>query len=567
MAKKNCITPVINRNSDLRKKSLEAVVPAANIDYSDANIFNPIDSQVEQKQYEVYTRMYPFFVGGKALSDKELVNVLSNRRYNLQSREKIQEWLSSFDALFFEAEPADSHQTSQDSRLNGENTGGLSGFTMGNTNYVVTLKGYKNNEPEVISILSRESLSSNNTTTSYFYRKFSERMAQGQNFLPVSPLQVMRSLSKDLPVSKPIVMDKKTMMRMGKDTASIENYSLGQLKDLYGEHYKYIFSSPYVVTDTMSGKFSQNHVGKSCIFYSKKPTGQIMVDDLVKGMKQSGNQDLLGVLFMDELAAYHNVQEMSEKMTKSVNGQPVVILPRMNNETRLFVGPAVAEILMKYFNEKQVEFAEQFPTEFSPIMEMIKEEKSYLNANERQSFIASQMVDFILKLHTKMNQGGNYVKTIQEVDSLLSAFPNGVYISPGVIYNYTKDLPVAMVDTLNSEYAQDLDNKFIFHNLAKDPIGIPALNMGLNESQVAELFEVIKPLPNVDTSNTETEERVLENYKDYKPNAVKLYEALDRLGVTESELSAVLHKNLLPLVQQYRDVNGAVQRLMERNKC
>lgn len=567
MAKKNCTTPVIDRNSELRKKSMDAVVPAANIDHSDTNPFNSLEGQVEQKQYETYTRMYPFFVGGPELSDKELVNVLSNRRYNLQSRESINDWLNSFDALFFEAEPADTHPLSQDSKVNGENNNGLSGFIMGTTNYVVTLKGYKNNEPEVISILSRDTLSGNNTTTSYFYRKFSKRMAQGQNFLPVTPLQVMRSLSKDLPVSKPVVMDRKTMMRMGKDTGNIRNYTLSELKDLYGQHYKYIFSSPYVVTDTMSGKFSQGHVGKSCIFYNKKPTGQIMVDDLVKGMKQAGNEDLLGVLFMDELSVYHNVQELSEKMTKNVNGQAVTILPRMNNETRLFVGPAVSNLLMKYFNEKQVDFAEQFPIEFSPIMEVIKEEKSYLNANERQNFIASQMVDFILKLYTKINQGGNYAKTIQEVDGLLAGFPNGIYISPGVVYNYTKDLPVAMVDTINSEYAQDLDNKLIFHNLAKDPIGVPALNMGLNEAQVSELFEVTKPLPNVDTSNTETEERVLDNYKDFKSSPLKLYQELDRLGVTESELSAVLHKNLLPLVQQYRDVNGAVNRLMERNKC
>jgi hypothetical protein len=567
MAKKTCTTPIIDPSSELRQKTMDASIPASKIEYSDNPPFYSAEGEQEQREYEVYTRMYPFFVGGPEMSDQELVAVLANRRYNLQSREKIQEWLSSFDSLFFEAEPSQGHEQSQDARLNGANNRGLSGFRMGNTDYVVTLKGYRNNEPEVISILSRDTAMANNTTTAYFYRRFSERMAQGQYFLPVSPLQVMRSLSKELPVSKPIVMNRRAMQRIGKDTSSITPYSLAELKNLYGEHYKYLFSSPYVITDTMSGKFAQRHIGKTCIFYSKKPTGTVSVDDLVQGMKQTVNEDALGVLFMDEDTLYHNVEEMAAKMTKNVAGQDVVILPRMNNETRLFVGPAVAEVLMNYFNDKQAVFAEQFPSEFSGMMDTIKDQKAYLNNSERQSFIASQMIDFILRLHTKRNQGGKYVQTLNEVDKVLSQFPNGIYISPGVIYNYTKDIPVALVDTVNEQYSSDLDEKLYFTNLAKDPIGIPALNIGLNESQVAELFEVTNPLPVIDKSNTEISNTVIENYKNYQPNALHLYRELDRLGITESELSAVLHKNLLPLVQQQPDLNLAVQQLMERNKC
>ncbi len=581
MAKK-CKTASVNINSKLR--TLTANQPVEFVVMGENSIQEAARQQQLLPKDTLRIPMYGFFLNiDPNSSDFNAVKEANKKRYALSSVENMNKYLSNFEHLYFEATQDWDTPVSQDGKLYGQYQGKMRGFKMGDQGWIVTLRGDKNGKSNVIAILPTEKT----PITKYFYDKWRQRIkGDGVTRLSLTPDQVISNLLPSNPITRPMVMDKKTVMAMNRELSirkdampvevkgkkktdtkeqeknepEMDRYSIRSLKFLYGESYKYHFSQPYVLTDSRD-RFRADHVGRPLVFYNVRPDGKRTVDDLIKA--QMLGEEQLGVLYLDEGVMYKSVAELSDKFRGS-NGQ--MFLPAFNNETRLFMGPWFSRMLYNYFMNKQTDLQDRFGQDFEEVVNMVSDGKSYNNHQDRENYISSQMLRFVLKAATK--KGNMYYKSlIGDIDAMLNTRTEGVYVSPGIVYNYLQDISVAPIDMISDRYQEELELKLEFRNLAKDPVSVPNINLSLTEIGIDDIFST-KPASSLQHSTdiVQTGEKIMPGQV-VKEDVQTLYKILSNYGITFDELSDVLHKNLLPLIQKSTNLDQDIKQLLSEYKC
>jgi hypothetical protein len=554
-------TPVININTPLFKKTMQApdasmvIVGNTPIDKERANLEGNMQSEDQDK-----ISMFGFyFEGDPNSSEKDVIGMAANRRYALSSVPALLKHLTSFPRLYFEAVPVSEMQYGLENKVIPSYKNILPAFTMGNTGYSMVLKGEKDGRSQVLAILPRDSTA----LTSHMYEKMRDNMRNGVFAQPINAKTLMKFISNTDGITKPGIMDKEMTRLFKRDESQLSTYSLADLKQRYGDHYKYHFSSMYVLTDNNDSRYHDDKKGRPMIFYSKNPDGKHTVDDLITSRMVGADQ--LAPLWLDEDVMYRSVDELAESFYKTENGKKVMYLPKSNNETRLFLGPWFVKELYPYFMQHHTTFLERFGKDFQSIFDFIKDGISFVKDDDRSNYIASEMLRFVLKSYDKRSEL-HYKELFSYIDKLIMSNQKGVYISPAIVLNYLQDVSFAPVDIVDNKYREMLEKKLKLKNMALDPITVPSMNFSFTQSGIDELFHTA-PMPVQSEITLPTAKETLLPGKVLHEDISLINQILGRHGITLGEISNVIHKKLLPLIQNQRDINSALNTLLDNYKC
>ena len=286
-----------------------------------------------------------------------------------------------------------------------------------------------------------------------------------------------------------------------KGSASTKVTTLKELKAIYGDYYKYKFSSPVILTNPMQSGIPQEHKGRVVLFYNKFPSKNITVDSLLKnynGNDRTVGNSALGFIILNQNEGFKTVKTWIEAMQS-------VDLNALANNVKFHVTDYQAEKLVELvLNSK--------PTpEIENKFRKIYESKS----------MTYDLIDLLIR--EKQATRSEIVELIDTIlQSGIKPFVNGIYINPALIdSNSLKNTSIGFVDTTNATIAERMDNTLTINDLNPDVVSLPAIAM-LPDTDLEALLA-----PNVKSKNkTEIKEGVQKLFESNPELANAVYKAL-----------------------------------------
>lgn len=314
--------------------------------------------------------------------------------------------------------------------------------------------------------------------------------------------------------------------------------TLANLRDLYGDSYQDIFSSPYIVT----GKFNlqEDYAGRTIIVYNKFPERGVTVDSIISkyGFSRSVKDRMLGIIPLNN-SVYTNLDDLLADV-KTYIGEDLSKMDVPNNVKMFVSSPSLNK------------FAEELYSILAKTNINTSLHKNLKNALTRmsigwnkdtvtfESFSATPR-NFVQYLLDLKNTGDPFYSELNNLfqESIKGGFP-GIFINP-ILLKHNTDISINLA-RVDESLGNSMNDKLLVKSLSMNVVQPPRMEFLIQNPTVdiTDLFsttyapEIGKVTPT--KRFTYTKEIPKKVGRELDPNTAKLLETFEAYGITSNDM-------------------------------